>query len=675
MSGLTTRRSRVSLVLAAAAIAVLAASMAASGQGSTEAGDSPNLEVRNHYIKIFVNRTDDATARYAVDSTGGDPLNPGDDNKPLVYGHPRPWTSYTTIRVDGVDYVFGGKTERRAGKGANYGVRVSGPELSGRESIVATWRFGDIEVSQVLSIVRSTTTGLHDTARITYIVTNQGSVEHAVGARVMLDTMLGANDGAPFRAKDKAILSDMAFGSSDMPHFWQAFDSLSNPSVTSQGTLAGADATPPDRVIVTNWGSLADGVWDVDFVPGRDFTRAGEYELDSAIALYWDPAPLAPGDSREYTTLYGMGGISIAPGVLSIGVTSPAEVTCGKDRPATFPIVAYVENSGPTVALNVRIALELPGGLTLVSGKQGSSVLGDLAPGQTAQVAWEVAPEVRDQAEFRYSVAVEAENAERNRVHRAVRVLAPPKLAVKIQAPPGFAVRGDEYDPYPLKLKAIIKNMGGAPAYGVKTTLALSQGLGLAPREKASKFPGQVAPGETCEMLWQVVPTGEIGSFDYMVKVTSRSTEDTFASAEVRVPELLSRVLVVAPAVPLKSGQFFTVEVLARNLKGLQEAMFDLRFDALVLEAISVSRGTVFVEEMAMPYWREGVIDNSSGLIGGVGGRLTKRQDVSGVLAYISFRAKAPGECRIALENVLLKGDPVPAISSSLGHATVTVVE
>lgn len=677
MSCPTTWRSRVLLMLAAAvaAIAVLAIGMAASGQGSTEAKNSPNLEVRNHYIRIFVNTTDDATARFAVDSTGGDPLNPGDDNKPLIYGRPRPWTSYTTIRVDGVNYVFGGKTERRAGKGADYGVRVSGPELSGRESIVATWRLGDIEVSQVLSIVRSTTTGLHDTAKITYIVTNQGSAERSVGSRIMLDTMLGANDGAPIRAKDKAILSDTAFGASDIPHFWQAFDSLSSPSVTSQGTLVGADATPPDRVIVTNWGILADGVWDVDIVPGRDFTRAGEYELDSAIALYWDPAPLAPGDSREYTTLYGMGGISVAPGVLSVGVTSPAEVTTGKDRPATFPIVAYVENSGPTVALNVRIALELPDGLTLVSGNERSSILGDLAPGQTAQVAWEVAPEVRDQAELTYSVAVEAENAERNRVYRTVRVLAPPKLTVKIQAPPGFAAGDDGYDPYPLKLKALIKNVGGAPAYGVKATLALSQGLGLALREKASKFPGQVAPGETCEILWQVVPTGDVGSFDYMVRVASRSAEDSFASAEVNVPELSSRVLVAAPAAPVRSGQFFIVEVLARNLKDLREARFDLRFNASVLEAVLVSRGTAFVEEGVLPYWREGVIDNSLGFIGDVAGRLTKRQDVSGVLAYIGFRAKAPGECRIALENVSLKGDPVPAIISSLGHATVTVVE
>ncbi|MDI7246855.1 MAG: cohesin domain-containing protein [Bacillota bacterium] len=667
-------RRAVALVLLGV-VAACAWGFPAQGPAAAQAAPTgSNLEIRNQYIRVFVNATGDATARFAVDSTGGDPLNLADDDKPLVYGRPTPWTSYTTVRVDGTDYVFGGRTERRAGKDGSYGMEVLGPHLAGG-SIVAAWRFGEIEVSQVLSIVRSTTTGLFDTAKITYVVTNHGSSPHDVGLRIMLDTMLGANDGAPFRVKERAVVSDTVFGSREMPRFWQAFDSLSSPSVTSQGTLAGPEVTAPDRVLFTNWGSLADGVWGADFSPGRDFTRAGEYELDSAIALYWDPVPVAPGDSREYTTLYGMGGISIAPGVLSIGVTSPAEVTTGKDRPATFPVVAYVENSGPTVALGVHATIELPAGLALVPGEKASRALGDLQPGETGQVAWEVAPEVRDQAELEYAVVVEAENAERNRVRRAVRVLAPPSLRVQIQAPSGFGVRDDRFDPYPLGVKALIENAGGAPAYGVRAGLALGQGIQLAEREKASKFPGTVGPGETCEVLWQVVPSGEAGDFDYVVRLSSRSTDDTFATGRLRVPELSSRVLVTAPGAPCRVGEFFAVDIIARNLMNLREARFDVRFDPSVLEAVFVSRGTAFVEEAGMSYWREGVIDNSQGLVKGVMGRLGKARDVTGVLATISFRAKAPGVSRVVLEDVSLAGDSGAAVPGSVEGASVTVKE
>lgn len=94
-----------------------------------------NLEISNQYIRIFVNQSDDATGRFAVDSTGGDPLNPRDNNMPLVYGRPRPWTSYTTIRIDGYDYVFGGTTETRAGRRGD-GTAPGSPGLRLSQAIV-----------------------------------------------------------------------------------------------------------------------------------------------------------------------------------------------------------------------------------------------------------------------------------------------------------------------------------------------------------------------------------------------------------------------------------------------------------------------------------------------------------------------------------------------------------
>ncbi|MGI6559224.1 MAG: hypothetical protein ACOX20_09935 [Limnochordia bacterium] len=76
--------------------------------------------------------------------------------------------------------------------------------------------------------------------------------------RVVLDTMLGANDGAPFRVEEAEVLTDRLYRAAQMPAFWQAFDSLSDPRVMAQGTLKGGDVTVPDLAFFTNWGSLAD---------------------------------------------------------------------------------------------------------------------------------------------------------------------------------------------------------------------------------------------------------------------------------------------------------------------------------------------------------------------------------------------------------------------------------
>ena len=53
--------------------------------------------------------------------------------------------------------------------------------------------------TQSLSIVENEYTGKPDTIAITYTMTNNDNIAHNVGIRIMLDTMLGNNDGAPFR--------------------------------------------------------------------------------------------------------------------------------------------------------------------------------------------------------------------------------------------------------------------------------------------------------------------------------------------------------------------------------------------------------------------------------------------------------------------------------------------
>jgi len=203
----------------------------------------------------------------------------------------------------------------------------------------------------------------------------------------------------------------MAFRGEAIPDYFQAFDSLANPQVVSQGTLRALDTTVPDAVYFSNWGSLADGTWDFDFVPGRDFTRAGEeFVLDSAVALYWDPRPLAPGESRRYITYYGLGGITIAPGHLSLGVTSPQRIEGSYTDPVVFEIRAYVENTGEWIARDTVVRLENLAPLQLVQG-QASVALGDLAPRQSRQVVWRVAAPPGSSGDFVYRVSVTSSNA------------------------------------------------------------------------------------------------------------------------------------------------------------------------------------------------------------------------------------------------------------------------
>lgn len=301
----TFRVSNTRVAFRAAILTVLCATVFTLFALSAVVSAANEVRLENPYIAIIVTESGEHAGRFALRTTGGDPGRAGDENQHLLFqqaGVP-PRGSYTTFRIDNVDYVFGGATQWIAGANGVEGSVIQYPvivERNGREEILAIWQLGPIQVTQRLYFVRSSTTGLFDTARIHYEVENIGNASHMVGARIMLDTELGENDGAPFRVGDRAIETDAVYTQATLPDFWQAFDSLTEPRVIGQGTLRGEGLTVPDRVYFTNWGAVAEGVWEFDFQPGRDFSRIGApWVLDSAIALMWDPQPLMPGEIRD----------------------------------------------------------------------------------------------------------------------------------------------------------------------------------------------------------------------------------------------------------------------------------------------------------------------------------------------------------------------------------------
>ena len=51
-----------------------------------------------------------------------------------------------------------------------------------------------------------------------------------------------------------------------------------------------------------------------------------------------------PGETQHIKTVYGLGGVSLAPGELSIGLSLPKQIPSNSTYP--FLIVAYLVNSG-----------------------------------------------------------------------------------------------------------------------------------------------------------------------------------------------------------------------------------------------------------------------------------------------------------------------------------------
>lgn len=354
-----------------------------------------NANVSNSYIDIVV----EPSGKYTMATTGGNPDIRTDDNQLLLFGYPSRYTSYLTVRIDGVDYYYIGLD----------GYKVSGPSVSGN-SIITSWRIGDISVTQKISITTSSTTGREDTALFKVSITNNGNAARSAGARFLFDTMLGSNDAAPFRVPGVGdVTTEREFNGSNVPTSWQAFDSLTNPSVISQGTLA--TSTPPNRFIMANWGNLYHAPWYYEVQ--RDSSNG-----DSATAVYWNPVSLLPGRTVEYSTAYGLGGLTVSrsEGVLSLGITSPTNV---ESRDA-FTVTAYIQNTGSTAVNNLNASIIVPPGLALVPGEMSGKSIGTLASQDNTQVSWNL--QATGTGAMNFSVSVSASNAAATSASRTINV-------------------------------------------------------------------------------------------------------------------------------------------------------------------------------------------------------------------------------------------------------------
>jgi len=258
--------------------------------------------------------------RFVIGTTGGDPGTSTDDNKPLLYGFPTNiGTSFTTLRIVSGSSI----TDYQLGK---HVMPTSGPSSDGT-TLTTVWEVDGIRVEQRLYFATNPDTGRPDTTVIEYQLTNISTSQRQAGLRLLLDTMIGDNDGAPFFAPGYGnITQERDFSGGGIPDYWIAWESptFDPSSLKAKGFLRGSGITTPSRLIIAHWDDdlcpsagpgLFSTAWDYTVNPNISIT------CDSAVALYYNPIVLNPGQSRTIRTYYGLagtgGGLLLAPDVVN----------------------------------------------------------------------------------------------------------------------------------------------------------------------------------------------------------------------------------------------------------------------------------------------------------------------------------------------------------------------
>jgi hypothetical protein len=538
--------------------------------------------IQNEFIKIIANNTEKDTGRFAVETTNGSPESPKDNDQPLIYGRPIPWTSYTSILVDGKPFIFGPesrKIQRRVGKDIHF----TGIDLQTKTEsmIISEAHIGDLEIIQSLQFFRNPQTRVEDMALISYEVNNRGTSPHEVGIRIMMDTKLGSNDGAPFRIGTDGITAEIKYNKDELSDFWQTFDDLSSPNVIAQGILNAPDKgiTPPDTLILANWGSLIDHPWDVPYVKGRSFIRTGELEKDTALSLYWNPTLLQPGDIKTVKTSYGLGGVSLSPGELSLGITAPAEAHIGASR--EFLVMGYVLNSGGFAVRDTLAEFVLPNDFVVVKGQRKIN-LDYLEAGETRQIPLTV--KLSNSAtggDKEIELSVKSSTLEDNQIKRSIELIAPPEITSTLHIPSIKEVGHDTFFDATLE----IKNPTKYTLSDVKTTLIHSSAITLSPLDFPQKSIHKLPPFSTTTVNWSLTVedtsavTASVSSHVYS-KVTQPHRNIKTISLKQPAPKLS----ITTSLDTIKEGDVFYLDI--KTLNTLSPASLTIQFDSSVIRPV-----------------------------------------------------------------------------------------
>ncbi len=265
--------------------------------------------IANDYIKFTFNAR---TGGFSIETIDGHPQKSYDNNIPLLYkedANRSNGTSFTTIRINGKDYIFG---QDYGWFGINSKLHEPVVSNDGR-LLTIRWDILDYTVIQNVAISLDENNPLCGNVGISYTVINNSKKDGKVGIRLLLDNALSSSIDAPYVMINQispTIVETEYVG--DVPQQIRYMDSLSSPDKMAYAILDGWSGQTDimvDRVIVGHWVNLANTRYDYVPDPNCDFSNySNEYLVpDTATAFYWSERPLKAGESRVAEMLYGIG--------------------------------------------------------------------------------------------------------------------------------------------------------------------------------------------------------------------------------------------------------------------------------------------------------------------------------------------------------------------------------
>lgn len=280
---------------------------------------SGEYTLSDDYISVSVSKSNGG---FAVRTVEGDRLKKSDNDKDLLYHNGAYDTSFVSVRVNGEDYLFGGKYADSSG--------VDVTQANG--VIKAEWTVAGVKITQSIQLT-NTSSNESGMVSISLSAVNGNGTAADVEARILYDTALGAQDYGyyqytPSVGGKSVTVSQEQVLEHDIPQRLYAADDPYSPSIAA---YAVNNDKQPTKIAFGHWSHLASTLFDFQPIDTLDFTNTrSEYmTADSAFALYFDLGSIPASGSAALTTYYGVFSNHATPASDSVAVnlTAPVRLT------------------------------------------------------------------------------------------------------------------------------------------------------------------------------------------------------------------------------------------------------------------------------------------------------------------------------------------------------------
>ncbi|URA10391.1 hypothetical protein [Thermospira aquatica] len=324
------------------------------------------LVLSNEYLAIY---HDESKAAFYIKTIEGDPRSPADNNAYLLYNKFPP-TTIATIRMNNENIIFGSDQ-------GNYEQR---PKIMSN-AIITLWAVKGVAIEQILSFAPNPVTGLSNHVRISYRLKNNTKQKFSVGLRLLLDVYLKESGVSSFGIPGKGWVSrETAFYQESIPDYWYAVSA--DNALKVRGSLKGLELTLPSQVIFASWNKLYDNLWDVPLNTSQNLKPSSQYS--GAVALYYNPVTLGPGQSMLIHSLYGIHTEeSFTTNNLLLSLVLPEEV-----KAPPVQVSADLTYTGAVPLDSLHFTLTLPKGFTLAEGDTNTIAYLKVLPGESRKAYW-----------------------------------------------------------------------------------------------------------------------------------------------------------------------------------------------------------------------------------------------------------------------------------------------